>query len=303
MSATKPDESEDRATKVGLLWMLLATLCFVGMTAFVKLLREDGLSTNEVMFWRVAPGLPWVWMELRLRKQRIWPNALRPIAARSIFGLAAMACYFYAVRALSLIEYTVLTLLQPVLVALLAPALLEERLRKSSVAALGVALAGALVVLRPDQAAPLHLELLPIAIGVAAALFSALAHINVRKATARDSPERVVFWFTLVVTLAALIGGLAQGDFIRGLPDGLELRPAVWKIAGAAGFGLAGQLFMTRAYGRAAAPIVAIIAYSSIPASIVVDLIVWGVRPGVGEVAGSALMVVAGILLVRGRNS
>jgi drug/metabolite transporter (DMT)-like permease len=75
------------------------------------------------------------------------------------------------------------------------------------------------------------------------------------------------------------------------------------KIAGAAGFGLAGQLFMTRAYGRAAAPIVAIVAYASIPASIVVDLFVWGLRPGFAEISGSVLMIGAGVLLVRGRNA
>lgn len=297
------DSESERGVKVGLVWGLLATLCFVAMTVFVKLLREDGLSTHEVMFWRVAPGLPWVWMELRLRKQSLWPNAPGPTIARSLYGLGAMACYFYALRALSVIEYTVLTLLQPVLVALLAPALLGERLRRNAVVAMGVALAGALVVvLRPNIAGPIRLELLPIAVGILATLFSALAHISVRKATAYDSPERVVFWFTLVVSVLALIMGLANGDFVSGLPAGLELGPAVLKIAGAAGFGLAGQLFMTRAYGRAAAPIVAMMAYASIPASIVVDLLVWGLRPDVAQIAGSILMIGAGVLLMRGRK-
>ncbi len=281
--------------------MLLGTVCFVAMTAFVKLLREDGLSTNEVMFWRVAPGLVWIVAELRLRRQSVWPKAAGPIAARSLCGLAAMACYFYALRALSLIEYTVIALLQPVFVALLAPALLGERLRRAAVVALCVAIAGALIVLRPTRAA-LSLELLPILIGLAAALFSALAHVYVRKATAKDSPERVVFWFTLLVTVVALGGGLLAGDFVRGLPDGLELGPATVKIAGAAGFGLAGQLFMTRAYGRASAPIVAIVAYASIPASILVDLLVWELRPDAADVAGSVLMIGAGVLLVRARG-
>ena len=301
MSGADSADLGDRGAKLGLLWMLLATLCFVAMAAFVKLLREDGMSTNEVMFWRVAPALPWVWLELRLREQSVWPEAVRPIAMRSLFGLGAMACYFYAIRTLSLIEYTVLSLLQPVLVALLAPMLLDERLRRSAVIALGVALIGAVVVLRPDVAGPVRLELLPILVGLGATVFSALAHINVRKATSRDSPERVVFWFTVVISSFALIGGLVAGDFLRGLPDGLELGPAVLKIAGAAGFGLAGQLFMTRAYGRAAAPIVAIVAYSAIPASIVVDWVSWGLIPGIADVAGSVLMIGAGVLLVRGR--
>jgi drug/metabolite transporter (DMT)-like permease len=281
--------------------MLLGTTCFVAMAAFVKALREDGLSTHEVMFWRMAPGLAWVWAELHLRKQTLRPAAWGPIAARSLYGLAAMGCYFYALRALSLIEYTVLTLLQPVLVALLAPAMLGERLRTSAVVALILALAGALVVLRPDRTEAANMALIPIAVGIAAAVLSALAHIYVRRATLRDSPERVVFWFTLVVSAAALGSGLARGDFVAGLPAGLELGPALAKIAGMAGFGLAGQLFMTRAYGRTAAPLVAIVAYAAIPTSIAADLLAWGLRPGVGEIAGSILMIGAGVLLVRGR--
>lgn len=296
--------ADERGAKLGLLWMLLATACFAGMAVFVKLLREDGLSTNEVMFWRMAPGLPWVWMELRLRGLSVWPTDSRTIAARSLYGLGAMACYFYALRALSLIEYTVLTLLQPVVVAMLAPAMLGERLRRNAVIALGVALAGALVVLRPEQSHSLRIELvLPILIGIAATVFSALAHINVRKATLSDPPERVVFWFTVVVSALSLIGGLANGDFIAGLPAGLELGPAVLKIIGAGGFGLAGQLFMTRAYKRAAAPVVAMVAYSAIPGSILVDLLIWGLRPGLAEIVGSLAMIGAGVLLLRGKTT
>lgn len=292
---------EERGAKLGLLWGLLATSCFVGMAAFVKLLREDGMSTHEVMFWRVAPALPWVWTEMRLRKQALWPNAPGLTIARSLYGLGAMLGYFYALRVLSVIEYTVLTLLQPVVVALLAPAMLGERLRRNALIAMAVALTGALVVvLRPSAAGALRLELLPIAIGIGATVFSALAHISVRRATAYDSPERVVFWFMLVVSALALTMGLASGDF-RGLPPGLELGPAVVKIAGAAGFGLAGQLFMTRAYGRTAAPLVAMMSYASIPISIAVDLMVWGAWPELAQVAGSLLMIGAGVLLLRSR--
>ena len=293
--------AEPRGSRLGLLWMLLGTACFLAMSGFVKALREDGMSTHEVMFWRVAPGVPWVWAELRLRKQRIWPNDVGPVAARAMFGLGAMALYFQALRALSLVEYTVLSLLQPIAVALLSPVMLRERLKRNAVVALLVALVGALVVLRPDRAGAVRLELVAVALGVGATGFSALAHIYVRKATAKDSPERVVFWFTATVSIATLAMGLIEGDFLTELPAGLGLAEAALKIVGTAGFGLAGQLFMTRAYGRAAAPMVAMVAYAAIPGSILVDLLVWGLRPGASEIVGSTLMIVAGVLLVRGR--
>lgn len=287
--------------RLGLLWMLLGTSCFVGMAALVKVLREAGLTTNEVMFWRMGPGLVWVVVEMWIRGQRLRPSAPAPIVWRSLAGLGAMTCYFYALRALTLIENTVLHLLQPVFVAVLAPLVLRERLQKQAVIALVVALTGALIVIRPDRAWRADVPLLPFVAGASAALFSALAHMMVRKATAKDSPERVVFWFTVTVTAATFIIGLARGEFRSGLPEGLELGQACWTIAAMAGFGLAGQLLMTRAYGRASAPRVAIVAYASIPLSILADL-AWGVVPGVDAALGSLAMIFAGVLLVRARD-
>jgi drug/metabolite transporter (DMT)-like permease len=288
-------------SRLGLVWMLLATTCFVGMSAMVKVLREDGLTTSEVVFWRTAPGLAWVFVELRVRRQKLWPNDARPVLLRSFVGLAAMVCHFYALRFLTLIENTVLSLLQPVFVALLAPMMLGERLQRGAVVALFLALVGTLVAIRPDQAWRSDVPLLPIVVGLMAALFSAVAHVMVRKSVARDSPELVVLWFTIVVSASALLAGLARGDFISGLPSELGFGEAVSKIAAMAALGLAGQLFMTRAYGRAAAPVVAIVAYASIPLSILLDL-AWGVRPGIDEAVGSLLMIVAGVMLVRGRS-
>jgi drug/metabolite transporter (DMT)-like permease len=75
---------------------------------------------------------------------------------------------------------------------------------------------------------------------------------------------------------------------------------AAWKIAGMAGFGLAGQLLMTRAYDRTQAPIVAVVAYSSIPLSFVLDAALWGATGSVATAVGAVMMVLAGILLIRG---
>ena len=298
-----PSEGSDddsRTGKRGLILMLAATACFVGMAAFVKLLREDGLGTAEVMTWRVLPSLPVVWLAMRRKGQRLWPEVPRLILLRSLFGLLAMAGYFYALRALTMVENAILHLLQPVFVAVLSPMILDERLRRSAIVALVLGLLGALVALRPDQALDRQIPLGPMLAGVAAALFSGLAHMMVRKATLRDTPERVVFWFTALVSAGGLFVGLALGEF-QGLPPGLSLPKLVLEIVAMSGLGLLGQLLMTRAYGRSAAPMVALVAYATIPLSVVLDLLAWGVAPGIEELVGSAMMVVAGLLLARGR--
>jgi len=292
------DPQVRRRARMGLLFMFLATLCFLVMSAFVKILRQDGMGTAEVMVWRMAPGIPVVWLELRLRGHKLRPKAPAVLALRSLFGLMAMAGYFYALRALTMIENAVLFLLQPVFVAVLSPVVLDERLRRSALLALVIALAGALLAIRPDRALRLDLPLLPFMLGTLAALCSSGAHMLVRKATAKDAPELVVFWFTVSASAAAVALALAVGE-LQGLPAGLGLGEAALKIGAMAGCGLGGQLLMTRAYGRASAPVVAMISYANIPLSVLVDLLVWGLTPGLDAVIGSLLTIGAGLLLLR----
>jgi drug/metabolite transporter (DMT)-like permease len=283
------------ASSAGLGLMLAATASFVAMTAFVKILREGGMGTPEVMFWRMAPGLPWMALALAIRRVALRPADPAAIALRSAFGLTAMAANFYAVRALSLVQHNLLHLLQPIFVALLAPVLIRERLGAVAVIALVLACGGAVAAIDPRNAGG-ALHPWAVAAGVGAALFSALAHIWVRRTTARDDPELVVFHFTLAVTVVSLAA--SSGEIFR-LPSGLDARAAVLAVAGMAGCGLLGQILMTRAYDRAAAPIVAVVAYASIPLNFAVDAIVWGAPGSLGTIVGAGLMVLAGVLLVR----
>ncbi len=280
--------------------MLCATAAFTGMATFVKLAREDGMSTPVVMFWRMAPGLVWIAVVMRMRRLALAPTRPGLMAARCLFGLTAMAGYFWAMRQLTLVQNAVLHLLQPVFIAALAPFVLGERLRREAIVALVVAVAGAVAVIRPGG----DVTDVPLAAGLAgtaAALASAFAHMSVRRVTQTDAPERVVFYFSLTVTVLAGLMGLVAGDLMV-LPPGLAPSRAVLEVLGMAGFGLAGQLLMTRAYKEAQAALVAIVAYASVPLSFALDLLAWGTLGGLSQLLGAVLMVVAGILLVRGRG-
>lgn len=287
-----------RQSLVGVALMLTATAAFVAMSAFVKLLREDGLDTPQVMFWRMAPGLAWVLAELRVRGVAFFPRRPGLVAARCLFGICAMATNFYAVRALTLVQHNVLHLLQPVFIAVLAPFVLRERLRPATFAALTLALLGAVAVIDPTRGLG-EIPVTPAAAGVVAAVCSALAHMWVRRATEHDAPELLVFYFTATVSVVTVVWAVATGRGL-GLPATLGPGEAAWKIAGMAGFGLVGQLLMTRAYDRTQAPIVAVVAYSSIPLSFVLDALLWGTTGSVATAIGAIMMVLAGGLLIRG---
>lgn len=281
--------------------MLLATLAFLGMSACVKLMREGGMSTPGVMFWRMAPGLVWVVPLVSRRTGGFRPAAPGPMALRCAFGISAMATNFYAVRALALVQHNVLHLLQPVFIAMAAPWVLGERLRGLAVVALVLAFVGAVLVLEPGPALLGGVSFWPAVAGVAAAGFSAGAHISVRRVTRDDPPELVVFYFVASVTTVTLVLGLTTAEVFT-LPEGMTPLAGIAGVAGMAGLGLLGQLLMTRAYERAPAPMVAMVAYSSIPVSFVIDAVLWQTPATPWTVSGSVLMAVAGVLLVRARH-
>ena len=288
--------------------MLGAVVCFGVMVLFVKLLREAGMSTPEVMAWRMAPGVP-VAALLLWRRGRPWTSARpRELTGRVVFGGLAMGTYFWAIPHLSLFTNTSLALTQPVFVAMLAPLLLGERSTAATKAAFVLALGGtALVVVgRESGVATVGavLPMVPIAVRLTSAVSSATAHIFIRRTTRvradrpGDAPDTVVLHFAGWVSLACIVWGLAT-DQLHGLPDSLPSHHAVLYIVGMSGAGVAGQLMLSRAYARGRAPAVAVMGYVAIPMSLGLDAWVWNVGVQPFQLAGVVLTAGAGLLLLR----
>lgn len=275
--------------------MLGAAAALVAMNSCAKILREDGFTTAEIIFYRTTPGLVWLWAEVRRRQKSLRPVRADLVALRSAFGIAAMAATFFAVHALTLVQHQVLLLLQPVFVALFAPWFLRERMHRLALLALMLAASGAFLVLAPGGDLS-TLPLVPALVGVGGAICSALAHVTIRKTSETEAPELVVFHFALLASVAGLAWGLTHDEFrlVRLLtPTNLAL------IAGTAACGTLGQLWMTRAYGLAPASHVAMVAYAAIPLSLGVDVLLWGALAPVSGLAGAILMVAAGFLIAR----
>jgi drug/metabolite transporter (DMT)-like permease len=280
--------------------MLGATLAFVGMQAVVKIARQGGMDPTEVMFFRTAPGLPVLWWILRRRGHGLSPDQPRNLFVRSLLGSLAMSTNFTSMRWLTLAQFSTLSLMQPVFVALAAPTLLRERVRPLTWAALGLACAGSLTMLVPAldaRALPLFAALL----ALTSALASAFAHIWVRKATETDPAERVVFHFAAWVSVGALAVGLLRGSF-RGVPDAMSGAELSLVVVGMSSLGTLGQVLMTRAHVFGEAASVSLVGYSNVALSMLLDLALFQVVPLPSALAGAALMIVAGVVLVRGEH-
>lgn len=277
--------------------MLAAVAAFVGMQSFVKLGRQAGMSTADVMFYRSAPGLPVLFFMLRRRGQGLTPDEPRDVLMRCVFGTLAMSTNFASMRWLSLAQFSTLSLTQPVFVALASPLVLSERVRRGTWLAIGLAGFGSLILLWPG----LHAEgasVVPSLLALASASASAMAVMWVRKATASEPPERVVFHFAAFASLLSLAYSATTGPLMA-RPDGQSAVSYAFCIAGMGGFGTLGQVFMTRAFSHGEAATVSLVGYSSIALSVLADALFFRVSPAATALIGGAFIVFAGIVLVR----
>jgi len=278
--------------------MLGATASFVAMQAVVKHARQTGMDTLEVMFFRTAPGLPVLYFVLRRAGHGLRPVEPADVFVRSLLGSLAMGTNFASMLWLSLAQFSTLNLTQPVLVALASPLLLGERVRRHTWAAMPLAALGAFILIAPGLGSR-NFPIFPALLALASATFSCFAQIWVRRATASDPPDRVVFHFAAFVAVLALVIGVLRGRFH--VPDAdVSFLQFLLQVTGMAGFGTLGQVLMTRAYFHGEAAPVSMVAYSGIAMSLVADLTLWKVWPAPSALVGALFMVLGGIVLVRG---
>src|SRR5690606_5952376 len=139
------------------------------------------------------------------------------------------------------------------------------------------------------------LPLAPALVGVATAVFSSLAHVTIRKTSATEAPEVVVFHFALHASIVGLVWAISHGELQLAHLSAAKLG----LIAGMAALGTLGQLWMTRAYGLAPASRIAMVAYGAIPVGLGADLELWGAHTAAESLAGAALLAGAGYLITR----
>jgi drug/metabolite transporter (DMT)-like permease len=223
----------------GVLWMLLAGLSFVGVTGIVRYLGTD-LPAAQSAFIRFAWGVVFLLpVLLPALRQKLPEGTLPMFLARGVVHTGAVICWFYAMARIPVAEVTAIGYLNPVLVTLGAVVFFGERLAWRRVAAVGVALVGALIVLRPG--------LREVTAGHLAQLCAATLFAGSYLFASRLS--RVVGAGTVVAILSATVTvGLAPLAWAVWVP--VSLAQAGW-LALVAGFATVGHYAMTRAFNVA----------------------------------------------------
>jgi drug/metabolite transporter (DMT)-like permease len=182
------------------LWMLVTGLLFVGMTAVVKHVGSE-VPAAQSAFLRFAMGLPFavpmLWPLWRIGLGR---SEAGLFAARGVVHTVGVICWFFAMTRIPLAEVTAMNYLNPIYVTLGASLFLGERFEARRLVAVGAALVGALVILRPGLRAVEagHLAML------VTALFFAGGYLIAKRLSGQVSAGVVVGMLSVTVTLGLL---------------------------------------------------------------------------------------------------
>jgi drug/metabolite transporter (DMT)-like permease len=252
-------------------------------------LGSSGVAWQEVVFVRFLVGALTAFTVARVRGQSLAITNRKLQSLRTLFGtLAALGTFFLlSARQIALGDLVTVFGTSPVFVALMSWPFLGERVQPREWLAIVVAFVGIVVIAKPTlDTAPLL-----ILIGLATALSTAFAMISIRKMGPEESSEAIVFHFSCVGTLVALLLSIP----VWKTPD---LGSGLLLLATGMTGGLA-QIAMTRAYTLDNAARVSAITYSGIIFTRLFAVPVFGEVPGWIQIAGSALVIAAGVMLAR----
>jgi len=271
------------------LWMLVAGLSFATMGVFVKYAAAE-FTAAELVFYRALVQLGVAWAVLARAGVPVRTTRLGMHVHRGVAGFVSLFTFFYALTKLPVATAMTLNYSSPLFLALLLAVLARERPGTALIGTILLGFGGVVLLLRPALHAD---QLWPGIMGLVSGIVSAVAYWNVRQLVQAEEPvARVVFYFALFSCLGSLVW----------------MAPQIWHpvrldnvgmLAGVGAFGAAGQLAMTRAYGRGSTLVTAALSYSGIVFSSVLGIVVFRDELPLAAWLGMALIVAAGIMAVQ----
>ncbi|WP_120633395.1 DMT family transporter [Ruegeria sp. EL01] len=205
---------------------------------------------------------------------------------RTSFGWLGITLIFASVAFIPMADATAISFLNPVFAMLLAIPLLKEGVGPWRWLAAAVALAGALILLRPtpDSFQPAAL------LALTAAVVIGMELIFIKKLSGREIPIQIL----LVNNAMGLAIASVAVSFVFKMPT-----PAQW--AALAGIGVlmaCAQACFVNGMARADASFVAPISYATLIFAALYDFIVFSVIPDAISIVGSGIILTGGLILV-----
>ena len=261
--------------------MIATGLCFIAVTAVVKHSAQD-LPAAEAAFLRYLLGLVFLVPIARtLMTTRIPARDLALFGARGLVHSLAVILWFYAMTQIPIAEVTAMNYLNPVYVTLGAALFLGERLAARRLLAVGAALVGVLIILRPGfrEVETGHLAML------ATAMLFGASYLSAKPLSGRHSASMVVAMLSITVTI-----GLAPFAFAVWVTP--TLADLGWMFV-VAFFATMGHYAMTRAFAAAPVSVTQPVTFLQMVWAVLLGWALFDEPPDAWVIFGAAIIIAA----------
>jgi len=274
------------APLAGVLWMIAASCFIAGISIIARYAAIAGMHPVQIIFLRIFFALVTMLPLLLWRGRTLVTTDRWPLYfVRVTTGLIAMVTWFYAAALEPVGKLTAISFLAPVFATVLAVALLSEVVHIRRWLATITGFIGALIVLRPGL-----VELTPgVILALISALFMGLSTTLIKRLTASDDPDRIVFITTLVMMPIMLLPAL----WVWQWPE-LQLWLPLLAFGPVATLG---HVFLARAYAAADASLVASLDFARLPFAVSFGYALFGETIDMWTWIGAGLISLAGVYI------
>ena len=282
------DKIHSRATVSAILLLASGVTLFGIMDGLAKLLAGQ-YSIVQIVWARYAFAVPVI---LATARPVAWPRLLaceRPSlqAVRGLLPLLANVTVIVGVSLMPLADATAISFASPLLVVALSVPLLGERIAVHSWVGVACGFAGVLLIARPGAGAIAWAALFPLATAFLFALYQILTRLVSRS----DDPDVTLAWTVAVgLVLTTPLVPLAWQP-VRGTD---------WPLLVLSGllFG-GGQFLLIRAFALAPAALLTPFTNAQIVAAVIFGALVFGDLPDLWTTLGTAVVILAGVYVLR----
>ncbi|MCH9631519.1 MAG: Pseudopaline exporter CntI [Chlamydiia bacterium] len=241
--------------KLAILYSLLAAFFYAFLGTLIKITEKSGATNEMIVFFRQTVGLitlsPFLMNDHKkfggFKTDKLHLHILRVVAS-----LSSMYCLVFALRYLPLVDALLLTYTRPLFIPIVVFIWFRKKWKKTTWLGLIVGFLGVTLILKPDK------KMFDIAalIGLASAMFGAVAFTCIRRLTKTDSANKILLYylgFSIPIAAVPLISNWNTPS------------PKEWILLCVIGIcGMIYQMTLTRAYQFAKAFKVASMLYSTI---------------------------------------
>lgn len=269
----------------GIIFIILSAFGFAMMSAFVKLAGD--IPSFQKTFFRNLVSLFVALVIIIKHKGSFFGKKenQKVLIMRSTFGTLGIVFNYYAIDRLVLSDANMLNKLSPFFAIIFSALFLKEKIKPNQMIALIVAFIGMLFVVKPS----FDFTVIPAFAGVLGGISAAAAYTCVRALSGKESPDTIVFYFSLFSTIAV-------SPFMIVTFTPMKILQLLSLLC-AGVFASIGQFGITLAYKYAPAKEISIFDYTNIIFSAIISLFIFNVLPDKYSVLGYLIIFIAALYM------